>query len=56
VQIPPLPVTAVSMFQLTQNTTKPMASLIKQVKRMEAPGIGKPSEAWDSIGETQFRL
>jgi hypothetical protein len=33
-----------------------MASLIKQVKRMEARGIGKPSEAQDSISETQFCL
>jgi hypothetical protein len=33
-----------------------MASLLKQVKRMEARGIGKPSEARDSISETQFRL
>jgi hypothetical protein len=33
-----------------------MASLLKTVKRMEARGIGKPSEARDSISETQFRL
>ena len=33
-----------------------MASLLKQVKRMEARGIGRPSEARDSISETQFRL
>jgi hypothetical protein len=33
-----------------------MASLIKQVRRMEARGIGKPSEARDSISEVQFRL
>jgi hypothetical protein len=33
-----------------------MAALIKQVKRMEARGIGKPSEARESISETQFRL
>jgi hypothetical protein len=33
-----------------------MASLIKQVRRMEARGIGKPSEARDSISEIQFRL
>jgi hypothetical protein len=33
-----------------------MASLLKQVKRMEARGIGKPSEAQDSISDSQFRL
>jgi hypothetical protein len=33
-----------------------MAALIKQVKRMEARGIGKASEARESISETQFRL
>jgi hypothetical protein len=33
-----------------------MASLIKQVRRMEARGIGNPSEARDSISEIQFCL
>ena len=33
-----------------------MAALIRQVKRMEARGIGRPSEARESISETQFRL
>ena len=33
-----------------------MASVLNQVKRMEARGIGKPSEARDSISDSQFRL
>jgi hypothetical protein len=33
-----------------------MAALISQVKQMEACGIGRPSEAQESISETQLCL